>query len=120
MRRTLLPTVASSSEDDKLQTTCRLRPTAEVLAIADYRIICAVRGEEGDLQGVGYTGNGNAVMYDDIWTVEQARQAIADGHRLYTLSPAGGYAEVQLSDDGIEAKSDHSAGDKLDELPPCG
>jgi hypothetical protein len=59
-------------------------------------------------------------MYDDVWTVEQARQAIAEGHRLYTLSSAGGYAEVELSDAGIQAKSDHSPGDKLDDLPTCG
>jgi hypothetical protein len=79
-----------------------------------------IRGEEGDLQGVGYAGNGNAVMYDDIWTVEQARDAIAAGHRLYTLSSAGGYAEIQPTDDSIQARSDHSVGDRLDDLPTCG
>lgn len=89
-------------------------------AIADYRIICVVRGTEGKLEGVGYAANGNAVMYDDIWTVEQARQAIEAGHRLYTLSSGGGYAEVELTVDGIQARSDHSPGDKLDDLPTCG
>ena len=89
-------------------------------AIADYRIICVVRGTEGNLEGVGYAANGNAVMYDDIWTVEQAREAIEEGHRLYTLSPAGGYAQVELTADGIQATSDHSPGDKLDDLPTCG
>lgn len=79
-----------------------------------------VRDDEGDLQGVGYAGNGNAIMYDDVWTVEQARAAIEEGHRLYTLSPSGGYAEVELTDDGIQAMSDHSPGDTLDDLPACG
>ena len=72
------------------------------------------------MRGVGYAANGNAVMYDDIWTVEQARAAIEEGHRLYTLSPAGGYAEVELTMGGISAKSDRSAGEKLDDLPACG
>lgn len=89
-------------------------------AIADYRIICVLRGTDGDLEGVGYAANGNAVMYDDIWTVEQARAALAEGHRLYTLSPEGGYAQVELTAEGIRATSDHSAGDTLDDLPTCG
>ena len=88
-------------------------------AIADYRIICVVRGTDGDLERVGYAANGNAVMYDDTWTVEQAREAIKEGHRLYTLSPSGGYAALELSEDGIRASSDHTAGDQLDDLPPC-
>jgi hypothetical protein len=59
-------------------------------------------------------------MYDDVWTVAQARAAIAEGHRLYALSPSGGYAEVELTIDGIRATLDHSAGDMLDDLPACG
>ena len=55
--------------------------------MADYRIICVVRGTDGDLQGVGYAANGNAVMYDEIWSVEQARAAIEQGDRLYTMHP---------------------------------
>lgn len=79
-----------------------------------------VRDDEGEVERVGYTGNGNAVMYDDVWTVEQARAAIEEGHRLYTLSPYGGYAEIELTVDGIRATSDHGVGDTLDELPACG
>ena len=46
-------------------------------------------------------------MYDDLWTLEQARQAIEQGHRLYTVSPeTGAPAEFDESD--------------LDGLPPCG
>ena len=97
-----------------------LRPGSEGKAVADYRIICAVRGADGDLQGVGYAANGNAVMYDDVWTVEQARAAIAAGHRLYTLSSGGGYARVEVTEDGIRATSDHSDTNTLDDLPPCG
>ena len=59
-------------------------------------------------------------MYDDIWTVEQARDAIQQGHRLYILSSVGGYAQVELDEDGIRAKPDHSTGNPLEELPPCG
>ena len=88
--------------------------------IADYRIICVVRGTDGDLQGIGYAANGNAVMYDEIWTVEQAREAIEQGHRLYTLSPTGGYGELELSEDAIRGRSDHSPRDTLDDLPRCG
>jgi hypothetical protein len=79
-----------------------------------------VRGDDGDLEAVGYAGNGNAFMYDDLWTVEQARAAIAEGHRLYALSPSGSYAEVELTTDGIRATLDHSADDMLDDLPACG
>jgi hypothetical protein len=59
-------------------------------------------------------------MYDEIWSIDQARSAVEQGHRLYTLSLAGGYGEVELCEDGIRATSDHDARDQLDELPPCG
>jgi hypothetical protein len=59
-------------------------------------------------------------MYDEIWTVEQARQAMEQGHRLYTLSSSGGYATVEPSEDGIRAPSDHGGRDQLDDLPTCG
>ena len=54
---------------------------------------------------MGYTANGNDVMYDDLWTIEQARQAVADGHRLYTVDPSGERVDVAL--------------DALEDLPPC-
>lgn len=59
-------------------------------------------------------------MYDEIWTVEQARNAVERGDRLYTLNASGGYGEVELTEDGIRARSDHGAGDELDDLPSCG
>ena len=59
-------------------------------------------------------------MYDEIWTVAQARSAVEQGDRLYTLGPSGGFGEIELFEDGIRARSDHRAGDLLDALPPCG
>ncbi len=107
--------------NDKLEATWRLRHTAEGTAIADYRIICVVRRADGNLRGVGYSENGNGVMYDNIWTIAEARAAIEQGHRLYTVSPsAGGEAEFELHGDGIRIKPDQSAGQSLDDLPPCG
>jgi hypothetical protein len=120
MRRTLLSTVSSRLERDKLETTVASAAEIGGEVVADYRIICVVRSEAGELQGVGYAANGNAVMYDDVWTVEQARAAIEQGHRLYTLSPGGGYARVELTEEGIRASSDHNGRDTLDELPTCG
>ena len=104
-------------KDDKLAASSS-GPSG--VAITDYRIICVVRGTDGDLEGVGYSANGNAIMYDEIWTVEQARNAVAQGDRLYTLNASGGYGEVELTEDGIRARSDHGAADPLDELPTCG
>lgn len=97
-----------------------LRAALQGVRIADYRIICVVRGTDGDLEGVGYAANGNAVMYDDVWTVAEARDAIAQGNRLYTLSPSGGYAQVKRSGENLSAISDHGTGDQLDDLPTCG
>jgi len=59
-------------------------------------------------------------MYDEIWSVEQARSAVEQGHRLYVLKSGGGFDEVELFEDGIRATSDHGAGDQLEALPPCG
>jgi hypothetical protein len=49
-------------------------------------------------------------MYDDLWTIEQARKAIAEGHRLYVVSPTNG-ARTEL---------DLESYDELEDLPPCG
>lgn len=59
-------------------------------------------------------------MYDEIWTVDEARRAIEQDNRLYTLSAAGVYGEVEIFENGIRARSDDGAGDQLDELPSCG
>jgi hypothetical protein len=60
-------------------------------------------------------------MYDDLWTVGQAREAIEQGHRLYTVSPStGAEAELEVSADGIRTKPDQATDNKLDDLPACG
>ena len=49
-------------------------------------------------------------MYDDLWTIEQAREAIVQGHRLYVLSPRT----------GRRTELDLESYDELEELPTCG
>lgn len=59
---------------------------------------------------MGCSANGNEVMYDDLWTLEQAREAIAQGDRLYVLSPTT----------GRRTELDLESYDELEELPTCG
>ncbi|MFL5959678.1 MAG: hypothetical protein ACJ75G_05350 [Gaiellaceae bacterium] len=88
------------------------------VAIADYRIICVVRRADGHPRAVGYSENGNGVMYDDLWTIEQAREAIQQGHRLYIVNAeTGTTADLELHGDGFRTTS---ADYGLDDLPPCG
>jgi hypothetical protein len=49
-------------------------------------------------------------MYDDLWTIEQAREAVEQGHRLYIVSPSS----------GERTELDLESHDELDELPTCG
>jgi hypothetical protein len=89
--------------------------------LADYRIICVVRRADGHPRAFGYSANGNEVMYDDLWTIEQARHAIEEGHRLYTVSAStGDRAELELSGKGLRTKPGESTDNTLDDLPPCG
>ena len=91
------------------------------LAIADYRIICVFHGANGRVQAVGYSEAGHEVMYDDVWTIEQARHAIERGHRLYIVSPStGDEAELELHSDGIRTKPEQSTDNTLDDLPVRG
>ena len=91
------------------------------LAIAEYRIICVFHGAKGNIQAVGYSEAGHAVMYDDVWTIEQARHAIERGHRLYTVSPStGAQAEIELYGDTIRTKPEQSTDNTLDDLPRRG
>lgn len=93
-------------------------PVKEGVAIAAYRIICVFHGANGDVRAVGYSESGHAVMYDDVWTIEQARHAIEKGHRLYTVSPStGSAAEIELFGDGIRTKPEQSTDNTLDDLP---
>ncbi|HET8751782.1 MAG TPA: hypothetical protein VFM43_04580 [Gaiellaceae bacterium] len=76
--------------------------------MAEYRIICVVLGNEG-VEAVGYSESGNGAIYDDRWTLEQARHAIEAGHRLYVVSPVTGeQAEIDLTDRS-----------SLEDLPDC-
>src|SRR5690349_20477844 len=84
MRRLLLPTVQTKLNFRRLGTAER------EVAIAEYPIICVVRRADGHPRALGYTANGNDVMYDDLWTIEQAREAVEHGHRLYVVSASSG------------------------------
>jgi len=91
------------------------------VAIADYRIICVFHGANGHVQAVGYSEAGHGVMYDDVWTIEQARHAIERGHRLYIVSPStGDEAELELYGEGIRTKPEQSTDNTLDDLPRRG
>lgn len=95
---------------------------AEERDIAEYRVICVVRREDGHLRAIGYSKDGNSVMYDDLWTVAQARQAIEEGNRLYIVGPATGeQADLEVHAESIRTRSRHgSEGNRLDDLPACG
>jgi hypothetical protein len=56
-------------------------------------------------------------MYDDLWTLDEARHAIQQGHRLFAVSPSTGVeVELELHGEGIRASADLD----LDDLPSCG
>ena len=86
-------------------------------AISEYRITCVVRRADGHVRAVGYSEDGNSVMYDDLWTLDEARHAIQQGHRLFAVSPSTGVeVELELHGEGIRASADLD----LDDLPSCG
>jgi hypothetical protein len=86
---------------------------------AEYRIVCVVRRADGHIRAVGYSESGNSVMYDDLWTLEEAREAIQQGHRLYAVSPSTG-VEVELELDGEGIGTSPGGSVDLDDLPTCG
>jgi hypothetical protein len=90
--------------------------------VTEYRVICVVRGNDGGVQALGYSESGNAVIYDDRWTLEQARSAIEEGHRLYTVSPSTGEtADLELDAGELRSKTGGSRDtNNLDDLPDCG
>lgn len=60
-------------------------------------------------------------MYDDVWTIEQARHAIERGHRLYTVSPSTrDQAEIEVYGDGIRTKPEQTTDNSLGDLPRRG
>jgi hypothetical protein len=96
-----------------------LGPAGEA-SISEYRIICVVRRADGHVRAVGYSEGGHSVMYDDLWTLEEARHAIQQGHRLYAVSPTGVEVELELHEESIRAKPGEGADLDLDDLPTCG
>lgn len=60
-------------------------------------------------------------MYDDVWTIEQARHAIEKGHRLYIVSPStGAEADLEPHGDGIRTKPGQGTDNTLYDLPVRG
>ena len=60
-------------------------------------------------------------MYDDLWTLEEARHAIEQGHRLYAISPSTGVEiEIELQGEDLRARPGESVDHDLDDLPSCG
>lgn len=106
-------------QGDRLEAS---RPQVkEEMAIAAYRIICAFNGANGRIRAVGYSESGHAAMYDDVWTIEQARHAIEKGNRLYTVSPTtGAAAEIEVFGDSIRTKPEQTTDNSLDDLPRRG
>jgi hypothetical protein len=86
----------------------------------EYRIICLLRRADGHLRALGYSENGNGVVYDGTWTVDEARRAIEQGHRLYTMSSVTGVqADLEVLDGRLLTRPSLSSDTKLDALPDC-
>jgi hypothetical protein len=60
-------------------------------------------------------------MYDDLWTMQEAREAIEQGHLLYIVDPVtGDRSELELRNGGIGTRRGQGGDKTLDDLPPCG
>ena len=93
---------------------------AERRSITGYRIVCVVRRADGHVRAVCYSESGSGVIYDDQWTLEEARHAIQQGHRLYAVSPSTGVeVELELHGESIRARPGENADLDLDDLPTC-
>jgi len=89
-------------------------------SITEYRIVCVVRRADGHVRAVCYSESGSGVMYDDQWTLEEARHAIQQGHRLYAVSPSTGVeVELELHGEGIRTRPGENVDFDLDDLPTC-
>ena len=87
---------------------------------AGYRIVCVVRRADGHVRAVGYSANASGVKHDDLLTLEQARDAIRQGNRLYAVSPSTGVeVELELHGEGIRLSSGENGDLDLDDLPTC-
>ena len=85
----------------------------------EYRIICLIHRADGHLKALGYTEQGNGVMYEGTWTIPEAREVIFQGHRLYLVTPSGEEADLEFADGHIRTKPDQAAGATLQTLPDC-
>ena len=89
-------------------------------SITEYRIVCLVRRADGHVRAVCYSESGSGVMYDDQWTLEEARHAIQQGHRLYAVSPSTGVeVELALHGEGNRTRPGEDVDFDLDDLPTC-
>lgn len=86
-----------------------------------YRIICLVHRADGHLKALGYSESGSETRLDGTWTIAEAREAIFQGHRLYTVSPTtGDEVELEFVNGCIRAKTNQAATDAtLQNLPDC-
>ena len=93
---------------------------AERRSITGYRIVCVVRRADGHVRAVCYSESGSGVIYDDQWTLEEARHAIQQGHRLYAVSPSTDVeVDLELHGEGIRTRPGESVDFDLDDLPTC-
>ena len=73
------------------------------------------------MRQIGYSESGNAVMYDDLWTMQQAREALEQGNVLYVVDPStGDRSELELHNGRIHLGAADGGDRTLDDLPPCG
>ena len=88
--------------------------------MVEYRVVCVVRRADGHIRAVGYSADGTDVRHDDVWTLEEARHAIQQGHRLYAVSPSTGVeVELELHAEGLRPRSAEGVDLDLDALPTC-
>ncbi len=86
----------------------------------EYRIVCLVHRADGHIKALGYAhGSGDGI--EGTWKIAEARQAIADGHRLFIVNPrSGAEADLELAADGqIRTKPVDTHLATLGDLPDC-
>ena len=88
--------------------------------LSQYRIICLIRRADGHLRALGYSTSGSGVVYDGTWTVTEARAAMFEGHRLYTVDPStGAEVDLEFADGRIRTRPGQASGATLEDLPDC-
>lgn len=83
--------------------------------------MCVVRRADGHVRAVGYSEDGTGATQEDLLTLDEARRAIQQGHRLYAVSPSTGVeVELELHEEGVRTRHGAGADLDLDDLPTCG